>query len=96
MTKCHLCQTTHVANTIFCDECGAYLLGEENRETDPLDAGAINWVGGTTYPYLGSPIVQNGRTLLLCLKIGTDKREVEIPLNKFLVLTFSVAAHLKR
>ncbi|MCK6627252.1 MAG: FHA domain-containing protein [Anaerolineae bacterium] len=86
MIKCHLCQTTHVANTIFCDECGTYLLGEENRETDPLDAGTINWVGGTAYPYVGSPLVQNGRTLLLCLKIGDNKREVEIPLNKFISL----------
>jgi pSer/pThr/pTyr-binding forkhead associated (FHA) protein len=86
MIKCHLCQTTHVANTIFCDECGTYLLGEENRETDPLDAGTINWVGGITYPYVDSPLVQNGRTLLLYLKIGENKREVEILLNKFISL----------
>lgn len=86
MIKCHLCQTTHVTNTIFCDECGTYLLGEENRETDPLDVGAIGWVGGPAQPCLGSILPQNGRPLLLYLKIGTNKREVEIPLDKFIGL----------
>lgn len=34
MIKCSFCQSTHVDNTIFCDECGNYLLKEDRRDTD--------------------------------------------------------------
>jgi hypothetical protein len=73
MIKCRLCQTTHVANTIFCDECGTCLLDEENRETGPLDVGAIGWIGGPAHPNLISAIQQNTPLLMLQLKIGSSQ-----------------------
>ncbi len=46
MVKCAFCGATHVPNTIFCRECGTYLLEEKNsRSTDPLDTEELGWVG---------------------------------------------------
>ena len=36
MLKCPFCQALHVDNTLFCDECGTYLLEEEGRDTFQL------------------------------------------------------------
>jgi len=36
MIICPFCQTPHIDNTLFCDECGTYLLEEESRDTFPL------------------------------------------------------------
>jgi len=35
--RCTVCPTTHVPNSIFCDECGVYLLKRKELGTDPLD-----------------------------------------------------------
>ena len=45
MIKCPFCGTTHVANTLFCSECGTYLLEDDRRGTDPLGTDEIGWVG---------------------------------------------------
>lgn len=37
MIICPFCQTPHVDNTLFCDECGTYLQDEETRDTFPLE-----------------------------------------------------------
>jgi hypothetical protein len=37
MIRCDFCGTEHVANTIFCDECGGYLLEVEELGTDPIE-----------------------------------------------------------
>ena len=87
MLKCQFCQTTHVINTIFCNECGYCLLDKENRETDHLDVTAIAWRGG---PSSQSQALisdqQPARPTLIRLKIGDKKREVEFPFNKFVYL----------
>jgi hypothetical protein len=83
MIECQFCQTRHVANTIFCDECGHCLLGEVDRETVPLDSGEISWTGGAIHHHpLASPSQQEIKLPILRLKIGSGKREVEILLNK--------------
>ena len=87
MIECQFCQTSHVANTIFCDECGHCLLSEEDRATDPLDIAAIGWVGETTpNPQSASSFQQDNKSLTIHLKIGARKREVEIPLHKTISL----------
>lgn len=87
MIKCQFCQTTHVANTIFCNECGHYLLDQVNRETDPLDASGIGWVGGTIDSPQTALSVQNfSRPPIIHLKIGHEKREIKIFLDKFVSL----------
>lgn len=87
MIECQFCQTSHVANTIFCDECGHCLLDEEDRTTDVLEVEAIGWTGKTTQhrqPVL--PLQQDNRLLIIHLRIGPNKREVEIPLCKTISL----------
>ena len=44
MIKCPVCQTKYPENTLFCDECGSYLLGGDAAETDPLAVGEITWM----------------------------------------------------
>jgi hypothetical protein len=34
-----------VANTVFCNECGIYLLPEKELGTGPLDAAQLQWLG---------------------------------------------------
>jgi pSer/pThr/pTyr-binding forkhead associated (FHA) protein len=85
MIKCQFCQTSHVANTIFCNECGNYLLADDKRETDPLDVIETGWVDDTTdEAETVSSARQDIRRLALRLKIGTSERQVEVPLNKII------------
>lgn len=82
MVKCQFCQTTHVDNTIFCSECGYYLLEDTGRETDPLDAIEMSEVRYTTDdPEKLASLQRGGESLAIRLKIGSSKREVEMPLN---------------
>jgi hypothetical protein len=37
MVQCPACRISHVANTVFCPECGLYLLEREEISTDPLE-----------------------------------------------------------
>ena len=83
MIECQFCHTGHVANTIFCDECGHCLLTEVDRETVPLDSGEIGWTGGTIHHHpLAGASQQELKLPILRLKIGAGKRVVEIPLHK--------------
>ena len=45
MVQCRVCQTRYVSNTIYCTECGTYLLGVVKPETDPLDVDQMPWRG---------------------------------------------------
>jgi pSer/pThr/pTyr-binding forkhead associated (FHA) protein len=42
--QCPVCRIVYISNTIFCPECGAYLLPEGKRDTDPMEAAQIKWV----------------------------------------------------
>jgi hypothetical protein len=44
MIKCPVCQVKYPENTLFCEECGSYLLGGDAAETDPLAVGEITWM----------------------------------------------------
>jgi hypothetical protein len=43
--RCQVCPITHVPNSIFCDECGAYLLKGKMLDTEPLEVKKIRWMG---------------------------------------------------
>jgi len=83
MVKCPFCGTTHVANTVFCGECGNYLLEDDQRKTDPLEKNEAAWAGesGSGSPD-DTPLPENSRLAALRLRIGERKREVEVKLNK--------------
>ena len=82
MIKCPFCQTPHVDGTLFCSECGTYLLEDDKRGTDPLGTSEIGWIGDNpeeanqTAPFHGTG------PLSIRLRIGDKKRELETPLNK--------------
>ncbi len=83
MVRCQFCQASHVDNTIFCSECGNYLLTDDKRETDPLDVSETGWVGDTT-DETGAVSPTQQDIMALRLKIGVRERQVEVPLNRII------------
>lgn len=87
MIKCPYCQASHVDNTVFCGECGYYLLEGQDKSTDPVGVdlvsarSALSGEAGTTRP----PQTSTG-PMGLRLKIGDGNREVEVVLNKVIQL----------
>ena len=80
MVKCRNCQAKHPENTLFCDECGTYLLGDNPEGTDPLAADEITWMErGET-----SEVPGEGGTSPLGLKltIPDGGSDVEVPLTR--------------
>ncbi|HID63170.1 MAG TPA: FHA domain-containing protein [Anaerolineae bacterium] len=80
MIKCPCCQAEHPENTLFCDECGSYLLGGNQKETDPLAAAEVTWMEReetveVTEEEVVSPVS-------LKLSIPDSGRDVELPLTK--------------
>ena len=80
MVKCAYCQAKHPENTIFCDECGSYLLGDNQVETDPLAVGEVTWMEREET----SEALEEGVTSPLGLKltIPNSGRDVEVPLTR--------------
>ncbi len=95
MITCSFCQATHVDNTLFCNECGTYLLEEETRDTFELEEEENNKSeqpksNGKKSPHksltdiLSSPDEPIPPTLRL--KIGSQNREIELTLDRIVYL----------
>ncbi len=82
MIKCPFCQTPHVDGTLFCSECGTYLLEDDKRGTDPLGTSEIGWMGEEPEEMAARSAIKGTGPLSVRLIIGDKKREVESPLNK--------------
>jgi hypothetical protein len=82
--ECPVCRATYVANTIFCAECGLYLLESEDLGTDPLETAEVRWTGEADDPSRGSGDLADTGPLTVRLRIGKDGRgrELEVPLAK--------------
>ena len=79
MVRCLVCQAEYPEGTLFCEECGAYLSGDRQKETDPMFAG-VSWVereepGEAAEEDITSP-------LGLRLTMLDSGREVEVSLTK--------------
>jgi pSer/pThr/pTyr-binding forkhead associated (FHA) protein len=88
MIKCPFCHTSHVDNTVFCSECGNYLLEEgDKRATDPFGTDEIN-LRGYTFGDAGTAqsLQQGTGPMTLRLKIGDNQREVQVVLNRVIHL----------
>lgn len=82
MIKCPFCGTLNVENTLFCIECGTYLLEDDQKGTDPLGTGEIGWVGdGDDESGAGASSKGTG-PLTIRFWIPDSKREIELPLDK--------------
>jgi hypothetical protein len=47
--RCQVCPIAHIPNSIFCDECGAYLPKGKKLDTEPLEVKEIRWMGEAQY-----------------------------------------------
>lgn len=90
MITCPFCKTIHVENTLFCDECGTYLLEEGRRDTFPLEeenqvSYEHDFSKGTpsspkdTFPKTFAQILPPP---ILRLKVGPHQKEFEAVLDK--------------
>ncbi len=82
MIKCPSCQKRHPPNTLFCDECGAYLGAEEDKRTDPLAMGQTDWLEETES--VAPDAVESRAEGLRALKVVVrdSGRIIEFPLNR--------------
>ncbi len=84
MIKCPFCQTPHVDGTLFCSECGTYLLEDDQRGTDPLGTSEIGWVGDDSEDPNSVASISSAGPTTIKLVIGDRKRSIEITLDKAL------------
>ena len=83
MIKCPVCQAIHVDNTVFCSECGAYLLEGVNRETEIMNT---DWMGDKANRAAIRATLDDTEPLTVRLIIGDGKREVEVVLGSKAIL----------
>lgn len=81
MIKCPSCQKPHPENTLFCDECGAYLVSEDGIATDPLTVEDTNWVDRKAAAARAAA-GKAGRPVTLSFLIVDQNRQIEFPLTK--------------
>ncbi len=81
MIKCPVCQAEHPENTLFCDECGSYLLEDDQKRTDPIDVGEVTWMEREGIPELAEEEVVVS-PVSLKLSILDSGREVNLPLMR--------------
>lgn len=88
VTICEFCRAPHVVNTIFCDECGHFLLENNTEETDPLEITDIGWTSTapTNNHRDNLALTKETSPLAIRLRIGAEKREVGLLLNKVITL----------
>jgi hypothetical protein len=80
VVKCPVCQREHPENTPFCNECGAYLLVGNGKETEVLSIGGVARMNREEMG--GAPGVDVTSPLGLKLTIPDSGREVEVPLTE--------------
>jgi hypothetical protein len=81
MIKCPVCQAEHPENTLFCDECGSYLQGGNQKETDPLAAAEVTWMEREETSEIPEE-EEVASPVSLKLSIPDSGRDVELPLTK--------------
>ena len=85
--KCPFCRAEQIKNTIFCGECGQYLLKETSAETNPLEGTEIQPLQETLNNLTGGEPGPNGSwPLTVRLKSASSSRELEIILSKSICL----------
>lgn len=82
MLQCPHCQTVHVVNTLFCGECGAYLVNDDSHDTDPVGAKVSTRIGRTLDDLQAAN--KNGAiSSLMKIRLSIEQEsEIEVPLRK--------------
>jgi hypothetical protein len=82
MVECPACHSKYVANTLFCEECGIYMLETEEQDTDPLEAEEYVWLLAANRARLEDEDATSSESLTLSLRIGIPPRELKMALGK--------------
>jgi pSer/pThr/pTyr-binding forkhead associated (FHA) protein len=87
MIECRICRTIHIDNTLFCEECGNYLLHYNSWDTVPLNVADISWIGKQTNGHRSARTSQTGSPFLVVgLRIGGTQQEFGLTLNQVIRL----------
>jgi pSer/pThr/pTyr-binding forkhead associated (FHA) protein len=79
MIKCPYCKAKYPENTLFCDECGLYIVADHQEETNPMFPG-VSWMEGEES---GETAEEDSTPPLgLRLTIPGNGRELNVPLTK--------------
>jgi pSer/pThr/pTyr-binding forkhead associated (FHA) protein len=83
--RCDSCGKRHPENTLFCDECGAYLQADEHKRTNPLAVEEADW---TRADLSATGTLDESGTLpiVIRLSIVDSEREIEFPVSKEITL----------
>lgn len=81
MIRCPSCQKSHPENTLFCDECGAYLMAEGGKATDPLTMEDTTWVDRSA-AMVGALTDEDNSLVTLSFLMVDLNRQIEFPLSK--------------
>ena len=78
MITCSSCGKRHIPNTLFCDECAAYLQIDELRRTNPLNGQEVAWAEDDP---AATQAIQGNRAHVarMQIKVVDTGREIEIP-----------------
>ena len=84
MIQCQVCRARHVSNTIYCTECGSYLLDQEELETNPIEFAQIKWLGkARPVPVKDLDLPKtHPMSVRLVVGEGPQQRELEVSLVK--------------
>ncbi len=87
MIRCPFCKTDNIANTIFCDQCGHFLLDNVGGKTDPLELSETGWIGEPmSHARLAAPFKGDIKPLMIRLNVKAFNRQFEVPLERSIIL----------
>lgn len=81
MIKCPSCGKNHPENTLFCDECGAYVLSEGQKRTDSMASSDVAWME-VELELDNSFDMANAHPLKIRALILDSGRQIELTMNK--------------
>jgi hypothetical protein len=79
MIQCPVCRVSYVNNTLFCTECGLYLLERDDIGTDPFETSEVNWRGDRKLGRQRKSDLPGSGPLTLILHIGLPGRDLPDP-----------------
>jgi pSer/pThr/pTyr-binding forkhead associated (FHA) protein len=81
-----------VVNTVFCNECGNYLLHDNDRQTDPLEEEANGTDPADPFDEppeevrIAALLTRNNRSQAIRLQIGEQDQEIQFNLDRTILL----------
>jgi hypothetical protein len=82
MIQCPICQTQNASNTVFCDECGAYLKEKVELGTDPFQEEERVWLGESNASQAEDLHDTEPQCIRLRIGRGDQTRDLEVLLIK--------------